>query len=55
MAIEQLNVNPAIVSKWYTNSSQPDFEALAKISHLLDVVEFIDLVNEKFIDFHQVD
>lgn len=51
MAIEQLNVNPAIVS----NSSQPDFEALAKISHLLDVVEFIDLVNEKFIDFHQVD
>lgn len=34
---EQLNVNPSTVSKWCTNSSQPDIETLIKISHLLDV------------------
>lgn len=41
---EQLNVNPSTVSKWCTNSSQPDLETLVKISHLLDV-ELDDLVN----------
>lgn len=46
---EQLNVNPSTVSKWCTNSSQPDLETLVKISHLLDV-EFNDLVNKKYID-----
>ena len=51
---EQLNVNPSTVSKWCTNSSQPDLETLVKISHLLDV-ELGDLVNKKVIDFHQVD
>ena len=40
---EQLNVNPSTVSKWCTNSSQPDLETLVKISHLLDV-ELDDLV-----------
>lgn len=45
---EQLNVNPSTVSKWCTNSSQPDLETLIKISHLLDV-ELDDLVNKKFI------
>jgi len=45
---EQLNVNPSTVSKWCTNSSQPDLETLVKISHLLDV-ELDDLVNKKFI------
>lgn len=43
---EQLNVNPSTVSKWCTNSSQPDLETLIKISHLLDV-ELDDLVNKK--------
>lgn len=43
---EQLNVNPSTVSKWCTNSSQPDLETLVKISHLLDV-ELGDLVNKK--------
>ena len=42
---EQLNVNPSTVSKWCTNSSQPDLETLVKISHLLDV-ELGDLVNK---------
>lgn len=45
---EQLNVNPSTVSKWCTNSSQPDLETLVKIPHLLDV-ELDDLVNKKFI------
>lgn len=44
---EQLNVNPSTVSKWCTNSSQPDIETLIKISHLLDV-ELNDLVNKDF-------
>lgn len=47
---EQLNVNPSTVSKWCTNSSQPDIETLIKISHLLDV-ELIDLVNKDFKTF----
>ena len=34
---EELGVNPSTVSKWCTNSSQPDLEAIAKISTLLDV------------------
>lgn len=50
---EQLNVNPSTVSKWCTNSSQPDLETLVKISHLLDV-ELGDLVNKKNIDSQQI-
>lgn len=46
---EQLNVNPSTVSKWCTNSSQPDLETLIKISHLLNV-EFSDLVNKQYIE-----
>lgn len=34
---EQLGVNPSTVSKWCTNSSQPDLETLMKISDLLGV------------------
>lgn len=49
---EQLNVNPSTVSKWCTNSSQPDLETLVKISHLLGV-ELGDLVNKKFITSQQ--
>ena len=32
---EQLGVNPSTVSKWCTNSSQPDLNSLLKISDLL--------------------
>lgn len=46
---EALGVNPSTVSKWCTNSSQPDIETLAKISKLLGVgVE--DLFDKKFME-----
>lgn len=42
-------VNPSTVSKWCTNSSQPDIETLAKISKLLGVgVE--DLFDKKLME-----
>lgn len=50
---EQLNVNPLTVSKWCTNTSQPDLETLIKISHLLDV-ELNDLVNRDFNAFQHI-
>ena len=34
---EQLGVNPSTVSKWCTNSSQPDLNSLLKISDLLEL------------------
>lgn len=34
---EQLKVNPTTVSKWCTNTSQPDLATLKRISELLDV------------------
>ena len=34
---EQIGVNPSTVSKWCTNSSQPDLSNLLKISDLLEV------------------
>lgn len=34
---EQLGVNPSTVSKWCTNSSQPDLSTILKISDLLRV------------------
>ena len=46
---EELGVNPSTVSKWYTNSSQPDIETLAKNAKLLNVgVE--ELYNKKFME-----
>ena len=46
---EALGVNPSTVSKWCTNSSQPDIETLARISRLLNVgVE--ELFNKKFME-----
>jgi len=46
---EQLGITPSTVSKWCTNSSQPDMETLAKISKLLGVgVE--DLYNKQFME-----
>jgi len=46
---EQLNVNPSTVSKWCTNSSQPDIETLIKISKLLGV-EMQELLNKRFVE-----
>ena len=34
---EQLGVNPSTVSKWCTNSSQPDLACFLKIADLLEV------------------
>lgn len=34
---EQLEKNPATVSKWYTNTSQSDLQTLAKIAELLNM------------------
>ena len=46
---EQLKVNPSTVSKWCTNTSQPDLETLVKISNLLDV-ELTDLVDKQYMN-----
>lgn len=40
---EQLDKDPATVSKWCTNNSQPTLETLVKIAKLLEV-EIKDLV-----------
>jgi transcriptional regulator with XRE-family HTH domain len=34
---EQLGVSPVTVSKWCTNTSQPDLQTLARIAELLEV------------------
>ncbi|MCD8302697.1 MAG: helix-turn-helix domain-containing protein [Prevotellaceae bacterium] len=34
---EQMGVNPSTVSKWCTNTSQPDITSLLKIADLLKV------------------
>lgn len=46
---EQLNVNPSTVSKWCTNSSQPDLPTLFKIAKLLEV-NVDDLLNTKIVE-----
>lgn len=43
---EQLGVNPSTVSKWCTNSSQPDLSTLVKIAALLEV-DINELINSK--------
>ena len=44
---EQLGVNPSTVSKWCTNSSQPDLNSLLKISDLL-VVDIKELIVREY-------
>jgi DNA-binding XRE family transcriptional regulator len=34
---DQLNVNPTTVSKWCTNTTQPDLYTLKKIADLVEV------------------
>lgn len=46
---EQLGITPSTVSKWCTNTSQPDMETLARISKLLNVgIE--ELYNKQFME-----
>ena len=57
---EQMGVKPSTVSKWCTNSSQPDIASLLKIADLLEVdikelslselIEYYRAV-EEFIEF----
>ena len=42
---EQLDKDPATVSKWCTNTLQPGLETLAKIAEALDV-KVADLIRE---------
>ena len=46
---EELGVSQSTVSKWCTNSSQPDIETLAKISKLLNV-GLEELFNKQFME-----
>lgn len=41
---EQLGKNPATISKWCTNTSQPDLATLSKVAALLDM-DVKDLLN----------
>ena len=41
---EQLSKDPATVSKWCTNTSQPDLNTLIKIARLLEI-DIRDLIN----------
>lgn len=34
---EQLGVSPVTVSKWCTNTSQPDLQTLARIASIMDI------------------
>ena len=45
---EQLNVNPSTVSKWCTNSSQPDIHTFLKIANLLNVKLEELITNQSF-------
>ena len=40
---EQLGKNPATISRWCTNVSQPDLEMLIKIAELLEI-DYTELV-----------
>ena len=42
---EQLRKDPATISKWCTNTSQPDLVTLTKVAALLDV-DFRQLINK---------
>ena len=46
---EHLEVNPATVSKWCTNSAQPDIQTFIRIASLLGV-EVENLFNKEYIE-----
>lgn len=41
----ELGKDPATISKWCTNSSQPDLQTLTKVAQLLDV-DICELLNK---------
>ncbi len=45
---EQLGKDPVTISKWCTNTTQPDLQTLAKISELLQINIRELLVNQNF-------
>ncbi len=45
---EQIGKDPATVSKWCTNSSQPSLETLNRISEILNV-KLSDLVRKDYV------
>ena len=45
---EQLGKDPVAISKWCTNTTQPDLQTLAKISELLKINIRELLVNQNF-------
>lgn len=47
---EQMGVKPSTVSKWCTNSSQPDIASLLKIADLLEV-DIKELLVRKYKNF----
>ena len=47
---EHLEVNPATVSKWCTNSAQPDIQTFIRIASLLSV-EVDTLFNKEYIEY----
>lgn len=46
---EELEKDPSTVSKWCTNSSQPDIALLVKIAKLLEV-ELDELLDKNFVE-----
>lgn len=49
----QLDVNPTTVSKWCTNSSQPDILMILKIAQLLDI-EVKNFYDEEIVERYEV-
>lgn len=49
----QLDVNPTTVSKWCTNSSQPDILMILKIAQLLDI-GVKDFYDEEIVERYEV-
>jgi transcriptional regulator with XRE-family HTH domain len=47
---EQLGVNPSTVSKWCTNTSQPDITSLLKIADLLEV-DIKELITREYMPY----
>lgn len=47
---EQVGKDPATVSKWCTNSAQPDIQTFIRISTLLNV-EVEELINKQYVEF----
>ena len=46
---EQLKITPSTVSKWCTNTSQPDIGTLIKISKLLNIT-IEDLISKEYVN-----